>query len=342
MEKDGIVFLPTPGSGDGENVFVRRMIKLLSVKYNVKGIEQVSNDWKKIKNIKAVILNWVENDLDGHLKRYVVLYKIFGVKICWVFHNRVPHEGNKDLQIENMRWMANHSDFIFLLSKASKQHLPNRERNAKKCIYLPHINYMEAYPASERDIREENAIREDVFVFAFLGLIRPYKNLEILVQAFCELNLENAKLFIAGNVQSGTYIEELRKKCLSSDRVILKPGFISNGEMEAFIRASDVVVLPYSKVSSMNSGVMMMAFSYGRTVIMPDIAMGKDIKNKQLAFIYDYRDENENLEKLKGKMLEAYQKGKKEVHSMGISAKKYVKHNNSEKRVWDALKKAGI
>jgi len=342
MEKDKIVFLPTPGTGDGDNVYVRRMIKLLTRDYNVVGIEQVSNDWRHIKKVKAVVLNWAENVLDEYLKRRLLLYKICGVKICWVFHNRVPHESDSNLGIKKMRWLAHQSNYIFILSKASKQYLPNRRRNDKKCIYLPHIHYIEAYPQNERDIRNENAIDKDEFVFVFLGLIRPYKNLEILVQAFCELSLENAKLFIAGNVQNGTYIEGLRKKCMSSDSIILKPGFISNGEMEAFLRASDVLVLPYSKVSSMNSGVMMMAFSYGRTVIAPDIAMGKDIQKKGFAFIYDYENEKENLDNLKAKMMEAYQKGINEVHRMGMEAKEYVKQNHSEKRVWNALKKAGI
>ncbi len=340
MERKNIVFFPAPGSSDGDNLFVRNMIELISWNYHVAAMEQISNDQIKIRGVQAVILNWAETELDPHMKRILLLYKLLGVKICWVFHNRVPHDCKKISQIKNMKWLADRCDCILLLSKASRQYLPNRKRNLRKCVYLPHINYIGTYPESERDIRKENGVGEDTFVYAFYGLIRPYKNLEILLQAFCELKLENAKLLIAGSIRNGMDIEELKKRCIGSDSVILWPGFIPNGEMEAFVRGCDLMVLPYSKVSSMNSGAMILAFSYARTVIVPEIAMGRDIKDKNFAFIYDYANEKENLEGLKEKMLEAYQIGRRGVHGMGERAKKYVKRNHNGKKVIEALEKA--
>ena len=340
MERKDIVFYPAPGSRDSDNLFVRNMLEVIVGKYHVVAMEQVSNDLKKIKGVQAVILNWAETEMDTHMKRLLYLYKLAGIRICWVFHNRVPHDCKKISQIENMKWLANHSDCILLLSKASRQYLPNRKRNLKKCMYMPHIHYIGSYPDTERDIRTEYAIGESTFVFAFYGLIRPYKNLEILLRAFCELDLENAKLFLAGSIQGGTDIETLKKKYMGSESIIFKPGFIPNGEMEAFIRACDILVLPYSKVSSMNSGAMILAFSYGRTVIVPEIAMGKDIKDKKFAFLYNYADEKENLKYLKEKMLEAYQKGRHGVHVMGSRARKYMEINHNSDKVMEAFEQA--
>lgn len=142
MDKDYIVFSPTPGLSDGGNIFIRRMLVLLSEKYYVIGMEQASNDFKQIKRVKAVILNWTEHTLDSHTKNQLRLYKAFGIKICWFFHNRIPHECKGGIQIKSISWLANNSNYIFVLSQASKKYLPNYLINEKKCIFVPHINYI--------------------------------------------------------------------------------------------------------------------------------------------------------------------------------------------------------
>lgn len=342
MDKDYIIFYPTPGYGESKNLFVRRMCTLLAEKYYVVGIEEVSNDLNKIKKVKAVFLNWMETALDVRIKQHLMLYKAMGVKICWFFHNRIPHDCKSKTHIKNMKWLANKSDWIFVLSHKSKEYVPNVKRNQKKCIYVPHINYIDAYSASERNVREECGIKEEEFLFMFLGQIRPYKNIEVLIQAFKELKLEQAKLLIAGEVQDGKYMSELTKLYSGEQNIIVKPEFISNREMEAFLRAGDVVTLPYSMVSSMNSGAMIMAFSYGKTVIVPEIAMSSDIKKEGFAFIYSYQNEEEGLKQLKKMLLEAYERGRDEIEKMGENAKAYMKKNNSAEQIWKVLEKIGI
>lgn len=342
MERNYIVFVPTPGVNDGGNLFLRNMLNLLSKKYNVVGVEQISNDFKKIKKVKAVILNWSENTLDSHIKSRLLLYKILGVKVCWFFHNRVPHDYKSKKQIKNIKWLADISNHIFILSEASRKYLPNERKNTRKCIYLPHINYIGGYPENQRNIRTENGIADTDFVFSFIGLIRPYKNIEILMQAFQELGMDNIKLIIAGKVNDNQYMKKLQEICREEDNIILKPGHVSNGEMEAYLRASDVLVLPYNKASSMNSGAMIMAFSYGRTVIVPQIAMAEDIRAEKLAFVYDYENVQENLTALKEQMLQAYQCGREEVHKLGGKAREFVERNNSVEKVLEALRRIDI
>lgn len=342
MDKDYIIFYPTPGYSESKNLFVRRMSELLAEKYYVVGIEEISNDLKKIKKVKAVFLNWMETSLDTRVKQHLILYKALGVKICWFFHNRVPHDCKTETQIKNMKWLADISNYIFILSHKSKEYVPNVKRNQKKCIYIPHINYIDAYPDCERNIREECGIKEDEFLFLFLGLIRPYKNIESLVQAFKELNLERAKLLIAGEVKDRKYMSELQKLCDGEQSIIVKPEFVSNREMEAFLRAGDVITLPYSTVSSMNSGAMIMAFSYGKTVIIPEIAMSCDIKGKEFAFIYTGAEAGDCLEQLKKKLSEAYEMGQSETDKMGKAAKNYMSEKNNAEQIWRAFEEIGI
>lgn len=342
MERNCVAVFPTPGTSDRNNLFVSNMLDILSEQYDLAGLEEVSNDISKIKKMKAVFLNWMESFLNDSAKRNLTLYKMMGVKICWVFHNKMPHDCKKKSEIKNMEWLAYFCDYIIVLSKSSMEYLPHARRNIKKCVYMPLINYIDNYPISKRDIRKENEIKEDEFVFSFIGLLRPYKNIEVIIQAFKELSLKNTKLLIAGNEGEKNYVSKLRMLTEGDKNIIIDVGFISNGEMEAYLRASDVLTLPYNKVSSMNSGAMIMAFSYKKTVIVPEIAMAKDMKGEQFFFCYDYDDGAENIAHMKEKMLEAYQMEQQGMRNMGERAYLYVKENNGRDAVWEGLKKTGL
>ena len=71
--------------------------------------------------------------------------------------------------------------------------------------------------------------------------------------------------------------------------------------MESYMNIADVLVLPYNVESGMNSGVMLMAFSYKTTVIVSDIAMA-DEYDDNLIYKYSYDDKASHIENLAKKM----------------------------------------
>lgn len=341
MEKKYIIYEPNPGGNIRDNVYVVRMIDILSQYYQVVGIENISNDPYKLRQVKCVILNWTEYHLNAYLKRRLYLYKLYNIKIFWAFHNRVPHDFTDQRQVENVSWLANFCDRIILLSEASRKYLPGYRRNGKKARYVPLVNYCGAFPNTNKDIRKIYGISEESVVFSFLGKIRPYKNIDLIIKAFQELDLSNAFLLIAGGIQDSRYNSTLLRQAEINQRIVIVPGYISNGEMVAYIQASDALVLPYNKTSSMNSGAMVMAFSYGRTVIVPQIAMAEDLE-EEIAFIYDYSTQEENYKHLKEQISKAYMTGRKGLIDMGKKAKEYTEKHNGETQVIESLKKAGV
>ena len=343
MTKKYIVYYPNPGGNIHINLYIGRMIDVLSEYYQVVGIENISNDINKIKQVKCVILNWMESQLDSRLKRRLYLYRLHKVEIYWVFHNKVPHDCEELQQIKSLCWLADFCDHIILLSEASRKYLPHYKRNKKKGIVVPLINYIDAYPkCGSRDIRKEYNISEGKVVFTFLGLLRPYNHIDLIINAFQELNLPDALLLIAGKIQGNKFRSNLLEMAAENKKIILDLGYVSSGEMEAYLRASDILVLPYDIKSSMNSSAMIMAFSYGRTVIIPQIAMAEDMGGNNLAFIYEYSTKEENYNALKSKMYEAYKVGRKELAKMGNDAKDYVERYNSKAQIVGALRKAGV
>lgn len=324
MKRDNIVYIPYVIKRDRINESQSSMIKILEDKYKVKGRLADSIDFLQMLQTKAVFLNWVEAELDNRMKLQLLLHKMFGAKIIWVFHNKYPHDKEySDRLVKNMQWLADHSSVIMLLSKNSKRFIPNAARNVKKAYYVPHILF-EAHNDKEvpNPVRENYGIGEEDFLFTMFGMVRPYKNIEEAIEVFKRLNLNHSKLLIAGKAVDNKYAKTVKELCGENEDIILDLQFISSKLLEQIIEASDVVVMPYKDSSSMNSGVMIHTFSLGRTVITPNICMARDYMSE--GFLYIYKN---SLEKA---MRKAYKNGRVVSRAMGQRAKAHMEQYNNE------------
>jgi beta-1,4-mannosyltransferase len=141
----------------------------------------------------------------------------------------------------------------------------------EKTRVLPHPSYIDVYPnvVDEARAREELGLAAADTVLCFLGGIRPYKGLEELLDAFerwSEFD-EGARLIVAGPPGKFPEVEELRRRCRSNPRIVSNFNHIGDSDLQVFLNACDVVVLPHKAV--LNSGGLMLAYSFGRPVIAP-------------------------------------------------------------------------
>ncbi|HEX3174410.1 MAG TPA: glycosyltransferase family 4 protein [Solirubrobacterales bacterium] len=100
-------------------------------------------------------------------------------------------------------------------------------------------------------------------VVLFFGLLRPYKGIDTLLEAF--RRVRGAELWIAGNPRME--IEPLRR--LAADvpgRIRFLPRFIEDAEIPAIMRRADVVALPYRDVE--HSGVLYAALAFGKPLVL--------------------------------------------------------------------------
>ncbi|HML39174.1 MAG TPA: glycosyltransferase family 4 protein [Bellilinea sp.] len=99
--------------------------------------------------------------------------------------------------------------------------------------------------------------------FLFIGRITSYKGLEVLLKAFEQVSAQrtSATLRIAGRGDLRPYQELLRKL----PNIDLCNIWIDEGAIPAYIRASKVVVLPYT--SATQSGIVPLAASVGAAVL---------------------------------------------------------------------------
>ena len=102
----------------------------------------------------------------------------------------------------------------------------------------------------------------------FFGLWRPYKGLDLLLDAFAAVATEvpRARLLVAGAPRMSTEsIERRARREPLAGRVVLEPRYLSDEEIDLRFAAADVVVLPYLAASQ--SAVLARALGYARAVI---------------------------------------------------------------------------
>ncbi len=100
-------------------------------------------------------------------------------------------------------------------------------------------------------------------VVLFFGLLRPYKGLDLLLDAWH--GVDDAELWIVGMPRMD--ISPLRRTAPPNVRFV--PRFVSDGEMAACFARADLVVLPYREADQ--SGVAFTALGAGTPLLLSDV-----------------------------------------------------------------------
>ena len=103
-------------------------------------------------------------------------------------------------------------------------------------------------------------------VILFFGLLRPYKGIDVLLEAFQQV--EGAELWIVGMPRMPLEpLEELARKAPGTVRFV--PRFITDDEIPAYFRRADAVVLPYRQIDQ--SGVLYTALAFGKPLVLSSV-----------------------------------------------------------------------
>jgi glycosyltransferase involved in cell wall biosynthesis len=104
-------------------------------------------------------------------------------------------------------------------------------------------------------------------VVLFFGLLRPYKGIDVLLEAWRRVPA-GAELWIVGRPRMD--IAALRAAAPASVRFISR--YVSDGELASFFRRADVVVLPYTRTDRFDqSGVLATALAFVTPTVASDV-----------------------------------------------------------------------
>ena len=270
-----------------------------------------------ISKCKVIHLNWYENIYDRNkfsatisfLKKFSILciIKLFRMKLMWTMHNKQQHDSNnKTYSSLIFNLLVKWSDIIIVHSQISKDILIKQyprigEKIIKKIQHIPHPNYINSYGKIVSEQKKSNSLLEILFI----GKIKPYKNIELLIDVVKSINSDNIHLKIAGDIISNDYKLKLENRINGYKNISLEPKFIPDDYIPNLLSTCDLLVLPYDISSSLNSGTVILAFSYSKTVICPEIGTIMDFKNRDNILTYSYSSKDEHFQQLYEKISEA-------------------------------------
>ncbi|MGD1920448.1 MAG: glycosyltransferase family 4 protein [Pleurocapsa sp.] len=225
----------------------------------------------------------------------IVCLRCLGTKTVWTVHeweDKVSKKGSHNISPLKCRIIGKVLAGIVTHCDSSNaqivQELQLDRTNKTKVFTIPHANYIGAYTnnISREDARRQLGIALEESVLLYFGSIHRNKGVIEAIAAFQKIDKPSIKFIVAGkpSVPIRASILELAADCPNL-MFIDPPEHIPDDEVQLYMNASDVVVLPYKVFAT--SGVALLAMSFKKACIAPNLGFFKDIFDNKGAFLYN-------------------------------------------------------
>jgi len=216
-------------------------------------------------------------------------YRSAGGRLVWTVHNVLPHETRFEAaEAELCGKVAARADVVHVLAARTAEAVaPWYRLPPDRLLHVPMSSYAGVYPdhVPRLEARQRLHLQADELVFLALGAIRPYKDLDGVLDAWAALEPAARRLVIAGPVTEEAGVAELVARARAASGVLVEPRKIPVADMQLFLRAADVAVLPYP--GALNSSALMLALTFGLPAIVPSGTGLADEVGPAFASVYD-------------------------------------------------------
>jgi len=195
----------------------------------------------------------------GYLARSLARADIPVVFFC---HNVIEHESAHWKRFLTRRVLQIGEQFV-VHTHADEENLLREFPNARVTVH-PHP-IADQFPTPQGNLERRAELE-----LLFFGFVRPYKGLDVLVEALGLVGDLDYRLTIAGEFWHGSAEIESRIRELNiTSRIEVIPRFISESETAELFARADVVVLPYR--SATGSGIVPIAYHYEKPVLVTNV-----------------------------------------------------------------------
>jgi len=143
----------------------------------------------------------------------------------------------------------------------------------KRPIEVLPVGPLDHYQSNERERSPMREAPPETCNFLFFGVIRPYKGLEHLVEAFeaiPEAEIDQYWLTVVGETWEGwTLPTKMIANSSRRNRITFVNRYLTDEELDGYLLGADAVVLPYLRSSL--SGPLHVAMGYGLPILMTDV-----------------------------------------------------------------------
>lgn len=255
-------------------------------------------------------------------------FQSMGGMFIWTIHNRLSHDRRfGDLEVEFLKKLSNTANRIHIHSEAALPLINEYyEVDPHKCFVVPHASYDGSYGPSFDKYQSRNmlGLAHAESLIVFFGQIRPYKGIDELITAFSAATADKdyVHLLIVGKPMSGFTSSQARLIEERNPRIHIREGFVPDSKVPLIMGAADFIVLPYREI--LTSGSVMLAATYGKPVITPDLPTLSFVHEETLGIQYDQGDDGA----LAQAILDGLALSTEAVRSISTSATKFAKRMN--------------
>ncbi len=178
-------------------------------------------------------------------------------------HDVLPREGSRARRAAQRRVLGRFDALIAHSTHGAWRLVEELGVDAHRVHVIPHGAFAHLAALPPAPLPPELAPDGASPVVLCFGLLRPYKGLDVLIEAWRAV--EGAQLWIVGRPRFD--VAPLRAKAAPSVRWV--PRFVTDGELAACFRRADVVVAPYREADQ--SGVLATALAFGSPLMLSDV-----------------------------------------------------------------------
>ena len=212
----------------------------------------------------------------------MLYYKACGKKIVLTAHNvNQARRDSKDSLLNRLTLRIQYqlADHIFVHTEKMKSELLQDFGIREGAVTVIPFGINNSLPDTDitaAEAKRRLGIADGEKALLFLGRLRPYKGLECLLEAFQLLSASDPsyRLIVASEPKKGSeeYLDTIRRMIdqkIDPGQIVMKLQFIPDEDMEIYLKAADVLVLPYKEI--FQSGVLFLGYSFGLPVVATDV-----------------------------------------------------------------------
>lgn len=207
-------------------------------------------------------------------------------KVIVIVDNIIPHEKHFGDNLLN-KYFVNSVDGFIAMSKSVFEDLKllNSDKGCVLGVHPLYDNFGEA--KSKLEAKAVLNLNERTNYMLFFGIIREYKGLDILLDAFAEISskFKDLHLIVAGEFYDDDrpYLDLIKKHNLE-DSIVLATHFIPDEQVVNYFCAADIIVQPYKHATQ--SGVTQIAYHFEKPMLVTDVGGLKEIvPNNKVGYV---------------------------------------------------------
>ena len=206
-------------------------------------------------------------------------------KVICQIDNVEPHEHHIVDKPFNRYYLRSVDGFIYM---SEQVHSELKAYTSAPAHFSPHPMFEHFGARVDRtEACERLGLDKKVRYAMFFGLIRDYKGLDTLLDAWHKFRRDGYKLLIAGEFYASRdkYMEQIKRLGLQDD-IVLHDFFVADSDVRYYFSAADCVVLPYKTATQ--SGVTQICYNFCTPVIVTHVGgLAEIVPDGKVGFVCD-------------------------------------------------------